>query len=120
MSPQPRHKLLCCCLSGNAGSVDHPEHHAQARSKWNERYELIVRLDATAKEKESGLPVESSTRVFGAKVHRGRSAATDELVAVARKSRLCSSPLLCWVVFTGPFNRSYCCCLYQSSISLLT
>jgi hypothetical protein len=62
----------------------------------------------------------SSTRVFGAKVHRGRSAATDELVAVARKSRLCSSPLLCWVVFTGPFNRSYCCCLYQSSISLLT
>jgi hypothetical protein len=55
----------------NAGSVDHPEHHAQARPKWNERYELIVRLDATAKEKESSLPVESSTRVFGAKVHRG-------------------------------------------------
>jgi hypothetical protein len=35
--------------------------------KWNERYELIVRLDATAKEKESSLPVESSTRVFGRK-----------------------------------------------------
>jgi len=34
-------------------------------------YELIVRLDATAKEKESSLPLESSTRVFGAKVHRG-------------------------------------------------
>jgi len=54
----------------NAGSVDHPEHHAQARPKWNERYELIVRLDAIAKEKESSLPVESSTRVFGTKVHR--------------------------------------------------
>jgi len=54
-----------------AGSVNHPEHHAQARPKWNERYELIVRLDATAKEKEGSLPVESATRVFGAKVHRG-------------------------------------------------
>jgi hypothetical protein len=35
--------------------------------KWNERYELIVRLDATAKEKEGSLPVESAIRVFGAK-----------------------------------------------------
>src|SRR5580704_18630548 len=67
------HGTRSCAVTyrANAGSVDHPEHHAQARPKWNERYELIVRLDAIAKEKESSLPVESSTRVFGAKVHRG-------------------------------------------------
>jgi hypothetical protein len=37
-----------------------PSIYAQARPKWNERYEIIVRLDATAKEKESSLITESS------------------------------------------------------------
>jgi hypothetical protein len=38
----------------------YPEHHAQARPKWNERYELIVRLDAIAQKEEGGLAVDSS------------------------------------------------------------
>jgi hypothetical protein len=36
----------------NVGRVDHPEHHAQARPKWNGGYKLIVRLGATANKKE--------------------------------------------------------------------
>ena len=48
-----------------------PSIHAQERPNWNERYDLIVRLDGIAKEKESSLPVGFSTRVFGSKVHRG-------------------------------------------------
>ena len=40
-------------------------------AKWNERYEIIVRLDTTAMEKDSSLPAESSTRILGAKGHRG-------------------------------------------------
>jgi hypothetical protein len=36
----------------NVGRVDHPEHHAQARPKWNGGYKFIVRLGATANKKE--------------------------------------------------------------------
>jgi hypothetical protein len=47
-------------------------------------------LDATAKEKESSLPVESSTRVFGAKVHRGpnESCLAIDFVIIGRHSKL--------------------------------
>ena len=41
-----------------------PSIYAQARPKWNERYEIIVRLDATAKEKEGRLPASLQTRVL--------------------------------------------------------
>jgi hypothetical protein len=41
--------------------VDHPEHHAQARPKWNGGYKLIVRLGATANKKGKKLIVE----IFG-------------------------------------------------------
>jgi len=40
----------------NVGRVDHPEHHAQARPKWNGGYKLIVRLGATANKKERSCP----------------------------------------------------------------
>jgi hypothetical protein len=33
-----------------------PEHHAQARPKWNGGHKLIVRLGATANEKERSCP----------------------------------------------------------------
>jgi hypothetical protein len=58
--------------------------------KWNGRYQLIVRLGATAKEKESSLPVESSIRVFGAKVHRGpnESCLAIDFVIIGRYSKL--------------------------------
>jgi hypothetical protein len=36
----------------NVGRVDHLEHHAQARLKWNAGYKFIVRSGAAANEKE--------------------------------------------------------------------
>jgi hypothetical protein len=47
------------CVFANredVGRVDHPEHHAQARPKWNGGYKLIVRSGATANEKKRSCP----------------------------------------------------------------
>jgi hypothetical protein len=48
----------------NVGRVDHPEHHAQARPKWNGGYKLIVRLGATANKKGKKLPAAFDCRNF--------------------------------------------------------
>jgi hypothetical protein len=53
----------------NVGRVDHPEHHAQARPKWNGGYKLIVRLGATANKKERSCPRFLIVEFFGV---RGR------------------------------------------------
>src|ERR1700681_2679733 len=49
----------------NVGRVDHPEHHAQARPKWNGGYKLIVRLGATANKKERSCPRFLIVEFFG-------------------------------------------------------
>jgi hypothetical protein len=49
----------------NVGPVDHPEHHAQARPKWNRGYKLIVRLDATANKREGSCPRLLIVEFFG-------------------------------------------------------
>jgi hypothetical protein len=57
-SPANRRGTRTCVFANreNVGRVDHPEHHAQARPKWNGGYKLIVRLGATANEKERSCP----------------------------------------------------------------
>jgi hypothetical protein len=49
----------------NVGRVDHPEHHAQARPKWNGGYKFIVRLGATANKKERSCPRFLIVEFFG-------------------------------------------------------
>jgi hypothetical protein len=57
------------CVFANrvdVGGVDHPEHYAQAKPKWNGGYKLIVRLGATANKKgKKKLPAAFDYRIFG-------------------------------------------------------
>ena len=56
--PATRRATRTCVFANpeNVGRVDHPEHHAQARPKWNGGCKLIVRLGATAHKKERSCP----------------------------------------------------------------
>jgi hypothetical protein len=64
MRPDEAHALAFANRE-NVGRVDHPEHHAQARPKWNGGYKLIVRLSATANKRERSCPRVLIVEFFG-------------------------------------------------------
>src|SRR5260370_38902862 len=66
-SPATRRGTRTCVFANreNVGRVDHPEHHTQARPKWNGGYKLVVRLGATANKKERSCPRFLIVEFFG-------------------------------------------------------
>ena len=99
--PATRRATRTCVFANpeNVGRVDHPEHHAQARPKWNGGCKLIVRLGATAHKKERSCPRfliveffgvgamhaarsgdEGTSPIVGARVHRDRKQGSDQLL----------------------------------------